>query len=109
MSLCFVNEVRWDTGARSGAWSLLSLAAPLPIASSFISLSWILGYLLPDPAQVPLYHTATGEPQGKGVCQVYAYLEKRKAELEVPGKVYTHPVNIFAWGSVTLNSKEKTL
>lgn len=73
LSWCFVNEVQGDSGAWSGAWSLLSLAAPLPSASSFISLRCVLGYLLPDPAQVLLQHrTPTGELQGRrddsGVC-----------------------------------------
>ena len=98
-----------DTGAWSGAWSPFSLAAALPIASSSISLSWVLGRLLPDPAQVLLHCVVAGELQGKGVCQLSVFLQKRKAELQAPGRAYTHPMNIFAWGSVTLNSKEKTL
>ena len=109
MSLCFVNEIWWDTRARSGAWSLVSLAAPLPVASSSISPSWVLGCLLADPAQVPLHCTAAGKLQGKCVCQLCVFLQKRKAELQVLGRAYTRPMNIFAWGSVTLNSKEKTL
>ena len=100
---------RRDTGAWSGAWSPFSLAAALPIASSSISLSWVLGRLLPDPAQVLLHCVVAGELQGKGVCHLSVFLQKRKAELQVPGRAYTHPMNIFAWGSVTLNSKEKTL
>ena len=98
-----------DTGAWSGAWSPFSLAAALPIASSSISLSWVLGRLLPDPAQVLLHCVVAGELQGKGVCHLSVFLQKRKAELQAPGRAYTHPMNIFAWGSVTLNSKEKTL
>ena len=69
-----------------GLGSLVSLAAPLPVAPSFISLRWALAYLLPGPARVPLRCPAPGELQGEGVHQESVYLRKRKAELQAPGR-----------------------
>lgn len=88
----------------SGSPTSLGLLIHLPEMRSWLPAPWPC----PGPAAAPHSHRQAPGQEGWLRCMCSTCRMERQSYRHL-GRVYTHPMNILAWGSVTLNSKWKTL